>query len=452
MVEKKNEMVLAKDAIEYQPDAIELANSRLPWWARMGVIWLFAFMVGIIVWASVCKVDVIVQCNGKVISTVDNITMMPPERMVIDEVCVREGDSVKKGDVLFKFDPTINEADYKNYTDTIAKLEPAYERLLAEYEHKVYTPKNPKDRNQQIQKTMFDQRKRTYDAKLDYYDAAIASAKSQIESVKVTIANLNANLEKYSDIVKRYSWLKEKDAVSVLDLSQVQINEISYQNQRDQYLNSLPTYESQLASSKAERQAYIEDWEQKVAEEFNTAEQDLLQAKQQLNKVIRYRDYYFLNSPHDAIVHEVAKYARGSAVREAEPLITLIPVNVQYELEIEIPAKDVSKVKLGDEVRIKLTPFPFQTFGTMKGKLTNISEDVFTRNNQQPVDAARMMSGNSYYRGRVIITGEYEQTPKNFSMRPGMEAQAEIITGDRRIISYIFHPLIKMLDESVREP
>ena len=77
---------------------------------------------------------------------------------------------------------------------------------------------------------------------------------------------------------------------------------------------------------------------------------------------------------------------------------------------------------------------------------------MFTRNSQQPVDAARMMSGNSYYRGRVVITGDYEHRPKNFSMRPGMEAQAEIITGERRIISYIFHPLIKMLDESVREP
>ena len=37
MSKKKNELVLSNDVIEFQPDAIELANRKLPWWASAGV-------------------------------------------------------------------------------------------------------------------------------------------------------------------------------------------------------------------------------------------------------------------------------------------------------------------------------------------------------------------------------------------------------------------------------
>ncbi|MPN60402.1 hypothetical protein SDC9_208130 [bioreactor metagenome] len=89
----------------------------------------------------------------------------------------------------------------------------------------------------------------------------------------------------------------------------------------------------------------------------------------------------------------------------------------------------------------------------MEGELVQISEDIFNRNPQQTgMSATTMMQGTSYYRGEVEIKKYYKKMPPGFQMRPGMEAQAEVITGDRRIISYVFHPLIKMLDESVREP
>lgn len=108
---------------------IELANRKLPWWASAGVLWLFGFLLIAIIWASVCKVDVLVQCNGKVVSLTPGITMSPLDRMIISEILVSEGDEVKAGDVLLRFDPTLNEADYRNISEQIAKLQPEYDRL-----------------------------------------------------------------------------------------------------------------------------------------------------------------------------------------------------------------------------------------------------------------------------------------------------------------------------------
>ncbi len=447
---KKNQLQIIDSAIEFQPDAIELEHRKLPWWANSGVLWLFAFMVGCIVWASVCKVDVIVRCTGKVVSTDPTITMTPMDRMVIDKVLVREGDKVKKGEVLFQFDPTINEADYVNYSEMLAKLQPTYDRLLAEFNGNDYVVTNPKDRNQQIQKVLFDQRKKSYESEVEYYEAAINVTLAQINSVKDQIVTYTNLVNEFEKTLSAYKELVDKRAAASLDLIEVQMNMMSYEGTLTQYKNSLPSYDSQLASNKAQLQAYKETWREQVANEFNQAEQQLTEYKQAMAKIKRYRSYYELIAPCDAMVQEVAKYSKGSAVPEAEPLITLVPVDTKYYVEVEIPAKDISKVKLGQTVRVKLTPYPFQVWGTMKGNLTHISEEAFTRQQNQSMEVA--MTGSTYYRGQVEIISAFTNEPDNFVMKPGMEAVGEVITGDRRIISYILHPLIKMLDESIREP
>ncbi len=446
----KNQIVLANSAIEFQPDAIELANRKLPWWANLGVLWLFLLFVVAIVYASIYKVDVMVRCTGKIVSVQSNITMMPIERMIIEDINVREGDLVHKGDVLFVFDPTVNEADYVNYSELLAKAEPTYERLLAEFMETKYVPKDPNDRNQQIQQVLFEQRKRTYDSKVAYYDSAIKTTESQIASVKDSIITYENMIKEFDQTVQAYKYMASKGAIASLEQVQVEMNRISYEGTLTQYRNSLPTYMAQLASNQAERLAYIEAWREQVASDFNTAEQELTQYQQAMEKVKRYRDYYKIIAPCDAIVQEVAKYSRGSAVREAEPLISLVPVDAGYVVEIEIPAKDVSKVHLGQQVRVKLAAYPFQVWGTMEGKLTQISEDAFTRQQAQNMEVA--LTGNTYYRGWVTLDSGFKKEPDNYRLQPGLEATAEVITGQRRIITYIFHPLIKMLDESLREP
>lgn len=288
MSKKKNELVLSNDVIEFQPDAIELANRKLPWWASAGVLWLFGFLLIAIIWASVCKVDVLVQCNGKVVSLTPGITMSPLDRMIISEILVSEGDEVKAGDVLLRFDPTLNEADYRNISEQIAKLQPEYDRLLAEFEGREYVPTDPKDHNQQIQLALFNQRKRSYESQDNYYKALIATTESQIKATNDSIKNLEALLEEFTKMVVAYRELVAKQATAALDLVNIEMNRINYEGQLTNYRNALPSYESQLASNHAQRQAFIDQWHQQISEEYNTSEQNLTTAKEQFEKVKAY--------------------------------------------------------------------------------------------------------------------------------------------------------------------
>ena len=134
-------------------------------------------------------------------------------------------------------------------------------------------------------------------------------------------------------------------------------------------------------------------------------------------------------------------------MREAEALITLVPINCEIELEAEIPAKDIGRVKVGDDVRVKLNAFPFQKHGTLSGKIRTISEDTFQKQQKQnELDSA------TYYRARIPLQGSLKNVHDSFRLIPGMEAQVEIKVGTRRVIEYIVYPLIKSLDEAIREP
>ena len=102
---------LSAKAIEFQPDALEIKHERLPWWARLGVWSAFFFMAGAILWACFFKVDVVVSAEGKLVTDTPNIVMKPLERTVIKSIDVKVGEVVKKDQVLFTFDPVMNNAE-----------------------------------------------------------------------------------------------------------------------------------------------------------------------------------------------------------------------------------------------------------------------------------------------------------------------------------------------------
>jgi HlyD family secretion protein len=163
-----------------------------------------------------------------------------------------------------------------------------------------------------------------------------------------------------------------------------------------------------------------------------------------------------LRSPCRAIVHEIAPFPEGSAVGEAEALITLVPIDGNIEVEARVEPRDIGRIAPGSDVRIKLSAWSFQKHGTINGKVLHISEDTISRGGAAGgIDPAtgepRSMT---YYRARISIEGTdtLRNLPKNFRLVPGMEVEAEIKTGRRRIIEYITYPLIKALDETAREP
>ena len=114
-------------------------------------------------------------------------------------------------------------------------------------------------------------------------------------------------------------------------------------------------------------------------------------------------------------------------------------------LEVDIDPKDISDLKIGSPVSVKLDSLPFQQFGDITGALVYLSEDTYSESlngEKKPV-----------YRARVDLDEEsFERMRSLADLTPGMLAKADFRVGERRLITYFTNPIVRGLNSALREP
>lgn len=441
---------LNRKAVDFQPDAVEIAMRPLPLFARLGVPLGFCLFLGGLLASYFCQVDVIVEGSGKLVSVNQNIVMKPLDRSVIKSIDIKVGQVVKKDQLLMSFDPSINKAEEERIRSELSSVRAQYDRWYAEFREQKYAPAGNINQNERWQKAIYQQRQSFFKEKLRAYDESVKRLEANIKTTSDTITKQRERFKAMDEISKMYENLHQRQAATKKDLLEIRMSRMQLEADITELENSIRESEHQKESTLAERQTFIMEWKKDISEQLVTADQARTSLQKSLDKVMRLNEYIELRAPCEAIVHEIASFPVGSAVREAEALITLVPIDCEIELEAEIPAKDIGRVKVGDSVRVKLNAFPFQKHGTLSGELRNISEDTFQKDNVRQEN--EKISAGAYYRARIPLKGKLRNIHSNFRLIPGMEAQAEIKVGTRRVIEYIIHPLVKSLDEAIREP
>lgn len=437
-------MEISQDAIEYQSDALELMNRRLPWWARYGLLWAAVLFTAAVVWACVSEVDVVVTGTGKIITDQD-IVLQPQDLAVVKEVHVRVGDVVKAGQPLVTFDPTMSEAEVARLKYQLDSYRAEYDRYRAEFFNQEYIAGQDCTEHEMYQAKLFRQRQDNFQERKRYYTENIARIKASKASKEDSVENLEAQLKIISQLVQMQEDLLQNEINSLKETLQYRREELSAQGSVDTLRNSITELDHELAATESSYNTFLEEWRQEISSNLVEAERNLSSIEKQYEKAQQQASYDVMRAPVDATVLEMASYSAGSVVRAA-PMVTLVPLNSKLEMEMEIHSRDIGKIKVGTPVRIKLTAFPYQKHGTLEGEIRVISENSFTTQTQ-PTQM------QTVYRARVPMTGKLKNLPPEIiALRPGMEAQMEAKVGKRRIIEFILHPLIKALDESAREP
>jgi len=444
----RSKQEIPSQAIEFQPDALEIANSRLPLWARYSVIFALLFLIGVLLWSIFGQVDVIVTGNGKIVSDKQTIVMKPLELTVIEKIHVRVGQVVKPGQVLITFRPTINMAEAHRLELEVDSLTAQFARLEAEFYGRDYHAKS-KERFPQLQEAIFKQRGEYFQQKISYFDEALKQLDAQKKSREENLAKQKERLSEIQKLEKSFDYLMERKAMTLKTLTETKLSRMQMEATVDEMENSLLELAHQRESTISSKNAFIQEWRNAISEKLVETERELSANQQQYEKNRMRVDSLQLRAPCEAVVHEIAAFSQGSAVREAEALITLIPLDGKLELEAEIRPQDIGKIGVGSEARIKLTAWPFQKHGTLEGVVRNISEDTFSQQGRGMADPSQSMT---FYRARITLGGKLNNVPSSFRLIPGMEVTAEIKTGRRRIIEYLIYPLIKALDETAREP
>lgn len=435
--------------IEYLPDADEIERSPPPRIAQITIWIIVAGLASMLTWAFLAKLDQVVSATGRLVNPVPNIVVQPLETSIIQSVDVRSGQTVRKGDVLATLDSTFVGADESQLRTRLQSLETQVGSLQQELQGKPSAPSAPgTSKDQQLQAELHTERRANYQAQQSRLSESVARLR----------AALATNRQDQQLVASRLRSLQEIEAMQEKGVAQkfgAQLQLLEAQQRTKEVSRELELASSrerelrrELAAAEAEKQAFERGWRQKAMEDLLaiTRERDAL--REQLEKASKRQRLVKLTAPVDAVVLEIAKLSPGSIVREAETFFTLVPLDVVLEAEAQIDSADIGYVKPGDAVRLKIDAFPFQRHGVLHAKVRSISQDAFKRDASTPGGI-----GSAYYLARLAVNEPRLEIMKpDTRLLPGMTLSAEVVVGERSVMSYLVWPLTKGLREAIREP
>ena len=439
-----------KVVAEFQPDAIEIGEKAPPRIARLTLYAVLALILAAIGWATISHVDIIVSARGKLITNTPNVVVQPLDASVIRTISVKVGDDVKAGQILATLDPTFSQADLDQLRTRVAGLDAAVARLEAQLNGKDYVPNNENDPEQVLQAKLFYQGKTYYEAQNRKFEAQIGSA----------VVNLKASQEEEALAVQRLATLRGIESMREGLMDKALGSKLTFLLSKDARLeveNNLARvrgneadYQHRVETARAEQQVFTEEFRRKAYEELVETRAKRNAAKEDRKKAELRRDLIVLRAPVDAVVLEIANRTVGSVVKEAETVFVLVPRNVPLMAEVTVDGRDIGQIAVGQQVRLKLEAYPFQKYGAASGIVRVISQDSFVTD---PKAEGPRRTESPYYRVLVDVTNAHmrNSTP-HIHLMPGMAVTAELITGKRSVISYFLYPLMRGMDESIREP
>lgn len=444
---------VSTSVVDFLSDAEEIEHRPLPWLAKTTLYLLAGFIFAFILWATFSHIDRVVVAQGEVVTRSPTMVVQPLSTSVIRSINVKLGQVVKSGEILATFDPTFASADLARLKASLGTLSARIIRLEAELEGGDVLPSFGEGVAQQTQSKLFMEQMNHYQARLNYYqqekNRIIASIDANNNDKKI----LTQRLESAKEIEQMRESLMSKGTGSKLHLLESRDQRLAIENALQTAIDKGYELQHELSSADARYDVFVRDWRETKLEELASARKEYDETAEQLAKAKRLNELVELRAPADAVVLEVADRSIGSVMREAEPLITLVPLDAPLQSSIRVSAKDIGFVRIDDDVKLKLDAYPYQKHGWIEGKVRVISEDAFPFSEASDSPANQQKRADAYY--RVLVEhGEFnlESVGDINRLLPGMTLTAEIIVGKRRIISYFLYPVIRSLDESFREP
>ncbi len=454
--------------IEFQPDAVEIEKQSVPGGARWTLYTVVALLCIAVAWASWAEVDHIVTAEGQLITTESTVVIDTKLTSPISAINAKFGDRVSAGFVIATLDPTFSTADLDQLKAQQQALAASMARLQAERDNIDFDiAGHENDRDWLMQLILFTERKKEFAAELNKFNAQESTFNVQLANSQTEITmnrDFHTKFVEYERVIKKLveSGSKPKSDMLNRELQSgdALMKVVAAESKEKEVRKSLEALD-------AERKAFIASWRTKVVAELVAANDEFSRLEQEYKKAVRSNDFVELVVPEDLpykefVVFEVAEKSVGSTMQPGEPLFKLVPVGVPMEAEVEIQGKDIARIKVateaeietgeipfGADARVKLHSFPYQKHGTLDGAVRAISEGSFEK--QLPGGGS---SGITTYKARIQLLDpeKLENVPDNFRLMPGMAVTVEIKVGRRRVIEYFLYPLLRYLDESIREP
>jgi hemolysin D len=464
-----------RDEHEFLPAALEIMEKPASPGMRL-LLWLTcAFVVLALLWAVFGKVDVVAVASGKVVPGGNVKVVQPIEIGAVRAIHVRNGQFVRAGDLLIELDPTLASADEAQSEQNLLSAQIIRARnnaLLAHLEGRPARFVAPEGASADViatEQALIRSAIAQYQAEHTSLTQQRAQKAAELQAAEAEIAKLEEALPYIEEQFSARAELTERGYYARLRL-------LEYEQLRAEHIRNIEVQQANATGARAAIGTLEAELRSLTANFGRTAVTDMAEANDQaslateeLRKAERRRQYQELRSPVDGVVQQLAVTTVGGVVQPAQPLMVIVPCssgnaadpsscNGNITVEAFVQNKDIGFVAEGQRVAVKLEAFNFTDYGLIEGTVTNISRDAIDQN-QEPAGSQRDENGRPVQPGLVYAAtialacgaGDPARISLCDRIQPGMAVQAEIKTGQRRIIQYLLSPISQALDEAGRE-
>ena len=442
--------------LEFQSPSAALAVAPVRVGAR-GTTWVVCSLVAACGAAmGLIPIDKVVTAPGRIVSEAPTVMVQPLETAIVRSIDVREGEVVRRGQILARLDPTFATADQASLQAQVSSLGAEVARLQAEA---TGTPYHAPDTSPEavLQSAIYMQRQAERAAKLENY-------KQRMDATRAQIQRAMGDVQGYEDRLKVASELEQKR----IELEQLQvgsqINRLAATDSRLEVQRGLDDAKAQAQQSVrdfqalvAERDGYDQQWRSQVGQDLSEHGRKLSDAEEQLHKAQLRHQLVELRADQDAVVLNIAHVSVGSVLQSGDQFLSLVPANAPLEVEANVPGNDSGFVHDGDKVTVKFDTFPFTSYGYADGTVRFVSADSFTSNPDKPRPRGGAPQGDdtgpAFYRSRVSLDAlKLHDTPPGFHVVPGMPVTADIKVGKRTVLTYLLGRILPVAMDGMREP
>lgn len=423
------------------------------------VIFSICVFISILVMSYLFEIEIVAQGVGKVVPTGQVQVVQPEFGGQIEEIRVRDGIAVEKGDVLLSLDPTNAQAEVNTLKDEIARLEvellrintlttwvqdaasmsaSAIPTIVAEFRNS--SALNDADflnDQEQLLKAEIEELSdalQRIDARIEANRASEAISRANIARVEAALQIQEERLRiaqslfdqgstsrsSYLDVLDALTRLRNEKEIYLAELDQKSTLELTYQTEKASIISS---QRSRVFARKVEIAGALHD----LRERLTISERRLANIE--------------LRAPVSGTVDQLSVFTVGGVVSAGQELMRIVPSDQRFEIEALFPNRDVGFMEEGQTANIKLEAFPSERFGYVVGTVTNVSADA--------VEIAPETFG---FKVRIVPETPYlASSSNNYALRPGMTTNVDVITGKRRLISFFFAPVVRVLQGSLGE-
>lgn len=422
---------------------------------RRGLIVLLVGLGGFLLWAALAPLDEGVPTDGVVNIESNHRSIQHLTGGIISKIFVREGQAVKTGDILFTLDDTAPKARFDEVRQRYLGLRAQESRLMAE---------KSGIGSITFHQDLIDHQSDPYVQQLMLNQSQLLRARQQalfadVEAMRESIQGQKVLMDGYQGVLDSYRSQASLLNEQLSGIRQLVTEGYAPRNQQNELEQKLAQAYGQIASVESNRlrgQKAILELNQRITarQQLEKKEIDTEMAQVKLAVQSDAEKYKPLKdelqrvaiaSPATGQVVNLQIHTIGAVIQPGQKVMDIVPFDEPLILDAKIPPHLIDKIHVDQDADIRFSTFANSPQLLLQGKIKTVSSDLIVdqgRGGQLP---------SSYYLARVSITREGMKKLGARRLQPGMPVQIVIRTGERTLLTYIMHPLIKRIAASMKE-